>query len=131
MTDYHILEQNPKGDGARVVYHIDTPTGTNAAGMAWSTALLEYLDDLFVPLYSGDVRPVSEVPNLDVTDPTHYAALQAGTIIEHSEQIRYPADATVPQKITRIETRGATLETQVPNQTQRRLRLWSRTDDLP
>lgn len=131
MSDFHILEQVPKKDGAACAFHYATPAGNNVAGMAYSAALIEYLDSQYVKNYGTDARPISVVPDLENDDPTEYAALEAGTIAEYTTTVRYDANSNNAAKQAAVVARYDAVESKVLDEITERLRFWSGAGDAP
>jgi hypothetical protein len=78
VANVHILERS--GASFRVVYHIAVPAGANAAGLAWSDALVK----------SG-LGGTTVLPDGTGNDggiaPAEKTAIEAGTVYEVVEQV--------------------------------------------
>ena len=124
MSDIHVLDVGSKPDNARCAFHYTTPAGNNFAGVAWSEALIEYLDDQHQPQFSGDAREPSVVPDLETDDPTEYAAIVAGTVYEIVTSVQFDANLTNAQKWALIQAAYTAEETEYESIMQERLNFW-------
>ena len=93
---YHILQQEPKGRTARVVFHVPVPaTGKNEADLTWRDAVV--LDQ------GGSGQITSILTNIEPTEDTQ---LKAGEIVEQAETVRFSSvNLTPAQKKAEIEAR--------------------------
>lgn len=128
MSNYHVLELNEKGDTARVVFHVPTPAGTNAAGKTFSSALKEYLEAR-VP--QGEVRIISQVPWLEAEHSTEYADITNGIIYEHMETVEFAINLSDAEKAAIVDERWTHLAGFIPGRIRERLRFWGYDRDVP
>lgn len=115
MSDFHVLEVNDRKDSARVVFHFDTPAGNNAAGVAYSAALVAWKS------------PATVVPGLGQAEAD---AVAAGTVIEHVEAVAFNANATNGQKQAAIQNRWTALNGILPTRLSENLRFWGFAGDV-
>lgn len=118
MSDYHILDQSAKKDDARVVFHVAIPDTTNAAGVAYRTALVEWL--------GGASEIGSAVFGLD---PVAHG-LTTGAIFERQETVLFDGNLTPAQKKAIIEARYAALEAEIVTRVQTQLQFWGWAGDV-
>lgn len=86
--DLHILTQDPGNKMVEVVFHIGVPAGNNAAGTAWSTAVVQHL------------TPSSTLPGVTTTEA---AAVAAGTLLEVHETVRFSSTGlTNTQRLAQV-----------------------------
>jgi hypothetical protein len=115
MSDYHILELSRAQDEARVAFHLDVPDTTNAAGVNYRTALVQYL---------GTIETV--VPGLD----TAAHGLDNGSVHEIVETVNFSANDTNADKRTAIETAYSARQAGLIAAVQARLEFWGWSGDV-
>jgi hypothetical protein len=116
MANYHVL--NSSKDSAVVAFHVPTPSGTNFASKTWADAYKEYKE----AEVGGAIQ--SEVPWLETGNPTEFAQVQAGTMVEKVESVALDGNATDGQKATTIDARWTALSVTIPNKIQEQLNFW-------
>ena len=114
MADYHVLDTSQNQEQARVAFHILSPVGNNVAGIAWFTAIEEFLT-------RNGATIGSVVPGLAGAELTN---LQAGTLFEHVEQVRFSATISNAAKQSVIDDRLTALQSTVPTKLQAILKFW-------
>lgn len=110
MATFYVLDGAPKNNTLRVAVHIDVPSGDNAAGVPWSTALTQYLEST-----------QSVVPWLDQASQD---ALDAGTRYELQVTVEDDAEKSPAD---RAQTVKDTIQAAVSAETNRLgnvLRFW-------
>ena len=123
MSDYHILE-NANKEETKIVFHIDVPNTINSAGMTYSVALVEYLQN-------RDGTITSKVPWLETAFVTETSYLQSGIKAEHEEFMQFDANLGNGAKRALIDDRFNSLTTIIPNRLVARLRFWHYDRDVP
>jgi hypothetical protein len=123
MANVHVLTTNPGGT-LQVAFHVDTPAGTNAVGMPWSTAVLKsgYSKGTTVIATVGDGSSGSGTITQAEKDQ-----IAAGTRVEVVTSIPWAEGMTGAQKVAAIDAALATVQIDVPNEIQRQHRDYGRT----
>lgn len=120
-TNYYVLQGSPKGTSLQVVLHVVVPGGNNAAGVAWQTAVVDYLS---LPQGLGTV---SIVPGLAVAEQTK---LDNGQLVEYVEGVRDDANASDAARKTNVETHVAARAAEIGTELANMLQHWGESGSV-
>ncbi len=112
--DIHILEV--QSDRAESVFHIPILNTLNANGISFQVALKQY-----------NIGKEVIIPELNITDPIEYAAIENGEIYEHRIAVKYSANLSNIQKKQIIENEYIAKKNVILNQIQIRFKFWQMT----
>ena len=99
MSIWHTREQDPKGKGTNVVFHIPVPVGNNDSGIPWNQCIRENMAPVPIPnvnsveeagITNGDILEVPEFVGYDSTSSTDaekIAKIQAKYVERSAELI--------------------------------------------
>lgn len=94
MSNYHIREIATDLKTVSCIFHIAIPTGNNAVGAAWRTALVAHKGgaDAITSVLLG-------IPSADLT------LMKAGGLLEHVTRVRFSSlNLTNAERLAEIET---------------------------
>lgn len=118
MANIHALTVD--GGQLTLVYHLAVPAGSNAAGVAWSAALV-----------ASGLGGATMLPDGDGTGGTISAAekasLAAGTLYEDTDTLNLDGATTPAQRAAYVDARYTAATTRVQSELQRRLRYFGMT----
>lgn len=114
MADFHVMQTSPDKDTATVAIHAAVPGGNNSVGVAWATALLEYLGG------SQSTR----VPWLAASNPTEATQITNGEVYESVETTHFDANATNAEKLSAMQSFVSTRQSQITSYLAEVLRFW-------
>jgi len=120
MSDYHVLQTTDALHEITAVLHVPVPDENNAAGVNYRTAVKQYAP-----------KTESEVPWLAAEDPTEYAAILNGEIVERRLTIPVTATLTLGQKRDVMDARYTTFAATVEDQIRNQLNYWGMDRDVP
>ena len=121
MSDFHVLETSEKDHASRVAFHIAVPNENNAVSVNLRTAVSQYL---------AAQEVVTSVPWLEATNPSEYTQLQNGEVYEHSAEVRYSANLSVPEKRGLLDARYSQLASNIPAIIRSKFRFWGLDRDV-
>ena len=120
-TNYYILAGNPKGTTVQVAFHVVVPGGNNAAGVAWQTAVAEY-----VAAQEGGTA--SLVPGLAAGEQTK---LDAGQLVEYVEGRHFGGRlASDADRKANVETYVANRAVEITVELGKILQYWGETGSV-
>jgi hypothetical protein len=126
--DYHGNIAHKKLHKLTVVFHIPIPdedinNGGDGPAVNLRTAVFEYK-------HNHGVVP-SQVYDLETKDPTEYAQLQSGALLEHVETFIFSsADITTLEKRAELDTRYNYLATTGLDELKNKLKYWNYQRDV-
>ena len=115
MSNYHILESSNKQNKVDVIFHIAVPNENNSVSVNLQTAVKQR---------QGLNETVSNVPWLQIENPTEYTAIENGEIYEIRQAVEFNANLTIVQKRNKIDARYTTLANSVPNIIRNKFEFW-------
>lgn len=115
--EVHILEV--KSDQAKSIFHIPIPNVLNAAGISYQTALKQY-----------NIGKEIVIPELNISYPVEYAAIENGEIYEYQITVKYSANLSNAQKKQVIENEYTVKKNIILNSIQERLEFWQMAWDV-
>ena len=114
--DLHVLTQDPQNKTVDVVFHVAVPAGNNAAGVAWSTAVVQHL------------APVSTLPGVSTTEAN---AVAAGTLLEVQETVRFSSvTLTNAQRLAQIRAAYTARSAALLDELGVRLNFWGYQEEV-
>ena len=123
MASAHVLER--REGRVRIVLHFAVPSGNNAAGIPWSTALVNSGLVTSSRLLAGDGIA-------GTISAAEQASLAAGALYEVVEEVKLlSAGSTANQLNAFIDTHWNRRRTEVLAELQRTLNYFGRTRDVP
>lgn len=90
MSDIHVREKDKHNKTVNCIFHFAVPATNNAAGLPWNEVIQ---------------KAKSPVPLMADNDTTENAQIEAGSIYEHLELVRFSStNLTQSQRLAQIET---------------------------
>ena len=120
MSDMHVLDII--NGVARVVMHFPIPTGNNAVGTPWTTALLESAG------FNEDGTPAAPKTMLRTITTLEKDAIEAGTIAEFGTGVAGLVEGTVAGRQALMRTVYTTFKTAKTTEFQTRFQFYGHTE---
>ena len=125
MSDYHVLTQTARKKTVTAIWHIPIPVADNSAGVAYRTALVNYL------IWTTGKDPIeSNCPNITSAELTQ---IQAGELFELNNGYTFSSldpGLSNPEKAAELDAEFTRLTTTAKNKLQTYLEWWGLNRDV-